>query len=131
MLLKVAFVLLGTACFVYGLFPGGCFPDYALSRPRLEPARALRLAEAELISAALFLYADRHDGKLPPSLESLKPDYLGQSVDTGFMEYYAANSKSTEPHDYRVIASEKERDAEDKFICIYGHRGVSLLRAGD
>jgi hypothetical protein len=130
MSLKVTFVILGIWCFVYGVFLGGCEPDYAKTRPASSD-RNKRLTEAELISAAMFVYADRHNGTLPPSLEALKPDYLGQSVDTSFLSYHTPGSKLETPYDYRVIASETQHDADHKFICIYGHRGVSLLREGD
>jgi hypothetical protein len=66
-----------------------------------------------------------------PSLQWLKPEYLAISAHTGIQSYHAGNSNPAESHDHRLIASEKEHDAQDKFICIYGHRGVSLLRAGD
>lgn len=105
-------------------------PDYAKTRPA-DPVRNARLTEAQLISAAMFAYADRHDGMLPPSLEALKPDYLGQSIDVAFLTYHLPSERLSKPYDYRVIASEKQRDQDDKFICIYGHRGVSLLRMGD
>ena len=74
--------------------------------------------------------SDRHDGTLPPSLDALKPDYLGQSVDTSFLTFHYPGGK-LQPRDGRVIASEKQHDADHRFICIYGHRGVALLREGD
>ena len=108
----------------------GCRPDYADTRPS-SAERNKRLTEAELISAAMFVYADRHDGWLPPSLDALKPDYLGQSIDTSFLSFYYPGGKLQQPRDYRVIAAETQADLDHRFICIYGHRGVSLLRQGD
>jgi hypothetical protein len=108
----------------------GCRPDYADTRPR-SPERNKRLTEAELISAAIFMYADQHDGTLPSSLDALKPDYLGQSVDPSFLAFHYPSGRLQRPRDYRVIASEKQLDSEHRRICIYGHRGVSLLRDGD
>lgn len=78
----------------------------------------------------MFLYADRHNGVLPPSLDALKPDYSGQSVDTTFLTFHYPGGKLQQPRDYRVIASEKQHDSDDRFICIYGHRAVSLLSEG-
>ena len=119
-----------TLIFAATLANQGCQPDYADTRPA-NPERNKRLTEAELISAAMFVYADRHDGTLPPSLDALKPDYLGQSVDTSFLTFHYPGAKLQQPSDYRVIAAEKQHDSEHRFICIYGHRGVSLLREGD
>ena len=108
----------------------GCGADHADIRPA-NPERNARLSEAELISAAMFLYADRHGGVLPPSLDALKPDYLGQHVDTSFLNFHYPGGKLLQPSDRRVIASETQQDSDNMFICIYGHRGVSLLREGD
>jgi len=122
------------ALFVIGVFAvalagHGCGGDYRDTRPA-DSERNKRLTEAELISAAMFVYADRHDGMLPPSLDALKPEYLGQSIDTSFLTFHYPSGK-LQPRDGRVIASEKQHDSEHRSICIYGHRGVSLLREGD
>src|SRR5947207_3324689 len=119
-----AFTAITAVCAI-ALAGHGCFPDYADTRP-VTAERNQRLTEAKLISAAIFMYADRHDGTLPPSLDALKPDYLGQSIDTSFLHLVYPGGKLQQPRDYRVIASEKQYDSEDKCICIYGHRGVSL-----
>jgi hypothetical protein len=105
----------------------GCHRDYADTRPA-SAERNQRLTEAELISAAMFVYADRHDGTLPFSLDALKPEYLGQSVDTSFLSFRFPGAKLQGPHDSRVIAAEMQHDTENRFICIYGHREVSMLR---
>ena len=107
----------------------GCGRDHADTRPA-SAERNRRLTEAELISAAMFVYADRHDGTLPLSLDALKPEYLGQSVDTSFLMFRYPGAKLQQSPDHRVIAAEMQHDSEDRFICIYGHRGVSLVREG-
>jgi hypothetical protein len=122
--------LIAIAVVVVGIAASSCEPDYADTRPR-SPERNKRLTEAELISAAIFVYADQHDGTLPPSLDALKPDYLGQSVDTSFLTFHYPSGRLQQPRDYRVIAAEKQLDSENCRICIYGHRGVSLLHDGD
>ena len=95
------------------------------TRDRPGPRETERLTEAELISAAMFMYADKHDGTLPPSLDALKPDYLGQSVDTSFLTFgYPVVSWNS----HVIIELLPSRSSTTPITCSYAFTATEACR---
>ncbi|MGD0744289.1 MAG: hypothetical protein ABSA45_03955 [Verrucomicrobiota bacterium] len=99
-----------------------------LVRPS-DPNR-LPIWEAYAVSSALSLFAEKNGGRLPASIDQLKPDYVGASIDLS--QYYLARPGATIRGKYEEIVTRKILTSEgERIVCIFGNGQVSVTRPGD
>jgi hypothetical protein len=90
------------------------------------------LVEAHALYAALLLYADEHQGKFPTSLEELKPQYLGSSVDVKNYWIDVRKAMWNETNYNTVIVGRGIQTAEGKKTVIVSGKGyVSIQGPSD
>jgi hypothetical protein len=93
--------------------------------------KSIELKDAKAIAAALARYADAHAHVWPPSLESLKPEYLEPRIDVTRCRFFHPGHRKEGGRDGRVIAVTEAVGFTNYSICIYGFGAAGYLRKGE
>lgn len=119
----IAIVVL-SAAFVMLLFRS-CFPEMDwLVRPD-DPNRSA-IWEGYAVASGVFLYTEKNSGRLPRSLNELKPDFVGSAIDLSHYTLHRPGATGWNKYD-DIVSRRIMTPAGERWLYVYGSGYVSVV----